>query len=440
MRVVVVGAGIAGIVAATELQAGGADVVVLEASTRLGGRARTVRDVFAGGQYVESGAEWIDTDHERMLRLIAEHGMSLLGAGETWTMIRRMLFRSGRLFGRAEIAELDPHLDEQLGRYEEVLEDIGRGIVDPARPQDHPQALEHDARSLADVAVTAELGSLAQLFQRRNSQGEFAEEPGLVSSLFVAQQRAQMAKFHDGGVRAHRLDGGLDTLIGRMAAGLREGTIRCGEAVHEVRWDHHGVEVVTDRGVDVADRVVLACSLVAVRSMRFDPPLPGPLARAVAELGYGTVTKTATQFDRRTWPAGYATTESVAQRAYEPTIDQPGTHGVLMSYAGGDGGRALADLPEHDRRAIVLDDLRSMYGDLGEVTGGFSRAWSSEPRYGGSYAVYRPGQVTAHWQVLRDPCGPIHLAGEHVATWTGYLEGAAETGERVARRLLGADA
>ncbi|MGZ4725854.1 MAG: FAD-dependent oxidoreductase, partial [Ilumatobacteraceae bacterium] len=67
--------------------------------------------------------------------------------------------------------------------------------------------------------------------------------------------------------------------------------------------------------------------------------------------------------------------------------------------------------------------------------GGFSRAWSSERWFGGSYAVYRPGQVTAFWDVLRRPHGRIWLSGEHVATWTGYLEGAVESGERVASEI-----
>lgn len=68
-------------------------------------------------------------------------------------------------------------------------------------------------------------------------------------------------------------------------------------------------------------------------------------------------------------------------------------------------------------------------------TGAFSRAWSAHPRYGGSYAVYRPGQVTAFWEVLRRPHGRVWLAGEHAATWTGYLEGAVESGESVAGRI-----
>ena len=79
-----------------------------------------------------------------------------------------------------------------------------------------------------------------------------------------------------------------------------------------------------------------------------------------------------------------------------------------------------------------------MHG-LGEAPlGGYSRAWSNQPRYGGSYAVYQPGQVIAHWQVLREPWGRVHLAGEHVATCTGYMEGALESGETVAARIVAA--
>ena len=79
--------------------------------------------------------------------------------------------------------------------------------------------------------------------------------------------------------------------------------------------------------------------------------------------------------------------------------------------------------------------MRVIHGITAPSTGGFSRGLVSGARYGGSYAVYGPGQVTAFWEVLRRPHGRIWLAGEHVATWTGYLEGAVESGERVASEI-----
>ena len=432
MRIVVVGAGMAGLTATRLLSGAGHDVALIEAGSRLGGRARTVRSPFSDGQYVESGAEWVDTHHHRMRALLDRHGMDLQGEGQQWTTIRRWLHRDGRLQSPADLGDA---VFRQLEAFEAIVDDAARAVDDPANPQRCSRAAELDVLSLADAAERAGLGELAGLFQRRDSQGEFAAEPDEVSMLFVAQQRALGRVSHvDGVIRSHRIADGLDTLVHRMAADVAE-SISMNESLVAVQHDADSVIVTTSRRRIQADHVVLACSLVPLRQVRFDPPLPELLHRAIDELGYGTVTKTAIQFAARQWPAGYATTEGVTQRVYEPTVDQPGSPGVLMSYAGGDGGRALADKPVTDRMALIESEMRSIHRLTAASTGGFSRAWSAEPRYGGSYAVYRPGQVTAFWEILRRPQGRVWLAGEHVATHTGYLEGAVESGERVAAEI-----
>ena len=161
------------------------------------------------------------------------------------------------------------------------------------------------------------------------------------------------------------------------------------------------VDSVGDRdiapSVASVDHVVLACSLVPLRSVRFDPPLPELLRRAIDELGYGAVTKTAVQFAERQWSAGYATTEGVSQRLYEPTVDQPGRSGVLMSYAGGDAGRSSAPSSEVDRMNAIESDMRDVHGITAR------RPEASRGRGRGILAtaavtpVYRPGQITAFW-------------------------------------------
>ena len=429
MRIVIVGAGLAGLTAARSLGLRGHNVTLIEASARLGGRVRTVREPFRDGQYVESGAEWIDTHHHRMRALLDRHGMELQGEGQQWTTIRRWLHRAGRLHSTEELGR---EVYRQLDAFEAIVDVASMCVDDPANPQRCESAGELDACSLSGAAERAGLGELARLFHRRNSQGEFAAEPNEVSLLFVAQQRAVSAASGAGeAVRAHRVANGIDTLVQHMAADVAH-CISTGEALLSVAHDSDSVTVATSLRTLQADHVVLACSLVPLRKVPFDPPLLDSLRRAVDELGYGTVTKTAVQFAQRQWPNGYATTESVSQRIYEPTVDQPGEAGVLMSYAGGEGGRALAASSETDRVNVIEADMREVHGITAASTGAFSRAWSAEPRYGGSYAVYRPGQIGAFWEVLRRPHGRIWLAGEHVATWTGYLEGAVESGERVA--------
>lgn len=436
MRVVVVGAGLAGLRATTRLAQAGVGVTLLEGLRRVGGRVRTMRTPFVGGQYVESGAEWVDDDHPKMLELVRRCGAELMGDGMDWTALRRMLFRDHHLYSSDDLRGLEPSLVDDLERYEQAVTDIADGILDPSRPDLHPDAAFHDARSLADLAAELCFGPVTDLLTQRNSQGEFAAERSDVSLLFVAQQRAVGARLGISSTnRSYRVVGGLDQVAAYLAAeaGAR---LSQGEPAMEVSWSNDHVEVVTPRRTIAADHVVLACSLPALRRIRFTPELPPDLACAIAELGYGTVTKTAVQYGARSWPQGFVNTTQPSQRVYEPTVGQPGDTGALMAYTGGAGGHQLAELAEDARIAQVVADQHEMHGFDGVPLGAFSRAWSTEPSFGGSYAVYRPGQVTAFWDVLRRPCGRLRLAGEHVATWTGYMEGAVETGDRVADEIL----
>jgi monoamine oxidase len=399
---------------------------------------RTVHGPFVEGQYSESGAEWVDTIHHRLLELLDRYQVGLLGPGEEWTVIRRWLYWKGQLLSPERIRDADPSIDEQLDRFEDLVEQVALGIEDPASPQLHPSAITVDARSLADVADEAGLGDLARLFKRRDAQGEFAAEPGQVSLLFVAQQRAyHRVMSHGLEVVAHRAAGGFSAVAEGMARDLGA-VVHFGEHAMGVDQDADGVIVHTDQRTLRAHHVVLACSLVPLRRLQWGSPLPESLHAAVHGLGYGTITKTSVQWSRREWPAGYATTSGVAQRVYEPTVDQPGDSGILMSYCGGEGGHEWARRPEHERIELAQSEMRSMHGLAAVALGGYSRAWSNEPRYGGSYAVYEPGQVTRYWDVLRQPWGRVHLAGEHVAMCTGYMEGALESGDAVAARIVDA--
>jgi monoamine oxidase len=198
-----------------------------------------------------------------------------------------------------------------------------------------------------------------------------------------------------------------------------------------------GVVVTTAAGRYAAAHVVLACPFPPLRRVRFEPALPPVLAAAVAELGYGTITKTALQFDERCWGDGsWTTTDGPVQRVYEPTVAQPGAAGILLAYIGGDGARALpADEAERaERVAAGVAELQPC--TAGRPSRRRSVAWHQEPYAGGAYAVYGPGQVTRFWRPLRRPHGPLWLAGEHVATLTGYLEGAARSGAAVAGDIL----
>ena len=446
MRCVVVGAGLAGLSAAESLVAGGADVTLIEAEQRFGGRTRTVHDSYIGGQYAESGAEWVDSIHWRMLDLMQRFDIEKLGTGMQWTTIRRWLYWSGARHVGSDIEKLEAHVFAAIERYEEACEAPAQLMDDPSRPQLHPDAALLDSRSLADLIRESDLGPVGQLFARRNAQGEFASEPDKVSALFVAQQRAfENLEVRRQGIEmlSHRVSGGVSQIAQALGAELSQHsrlTLKLGSALTSVEQTSDGV-IVQGVGADgpfevIADQVVLACSLVPLRNVEFRSEIPAALREAMWGLGYGTITKTAVQFAQREWDTGYGSTDSLSQRLYDPSVDQDGDSGIVMAYCGGDGGRQLALKSETERIESITQDMRTVHQMTSASTGAFSRAWSIEPNYGGSYATYEPGQVTKYWDVLRQPWGRVHLAGEHVAACTGYMEGAVESGRDVADRIL----
>jgi len=446
MRVVVVGAGLAGLSAAESLLAGGAEVTLIEAEQRLGGRTRTIHDSYVGGQYAESGAEWVDSIHWRMLDLMQRFDVETLGERMPWSTIRRWVYWNGLRHTGSDIAKLEPNVIEAIELYENLCEAPAATLDDPSQPHLHSDAEFLDSRSLADLIRECNLGPVGQLFARRGSQGEFASEPDKVSALFVAQQRAfEKSEVQRQGIGnlSSRVKGGVSQIAEALGRDLIQHprlTLKLGCALTSVEQTSDGVVVGCSNSEGrfelAASHVVLACSLVPLRNVEFRSEIPTALREAMWGLGYGPITKTAVQFANREWDSGYGTSDSLSQRLYDPSVDQDGDSGIVMAYCGGDGGRELATKSEAERIDAMTSDMRTIHGITAPSTGAFSRAWLTEPNYGGAYATYEPGQVTKFWEILRQPWGRVHLAGEHVATCTGYMEGAVESGRDVADRIV----
>lgn len=422
----------AGLACALDLDAAGVEVVVVEAGHRPGGRVRTRG--FPSGQVAESGAEWIDSHHIEARRLLKRYSLEREGAGRVWDRRRTTLHIGGERLD-ARTVDLRHGTAADLARYDDAVDALAEGIADPADPTSHPRAEALDARSVSDVMDDLALGAVAHFVVTRSVQAEFACEPDQLSALFLAQQRA----LHRGAAgRAHRVQGGLSALAEAMADDVG-GLVLWGSAVVRVEHGPGGVVVGKDDDGEVhADAIVLTTALPALRRVTFDPPLAPPLGAAIAELGYGTITKVLTSYSRRDWPdASWVTTDRTVQRVYEATVDQPGPGGIIITYTGGDGGRLLGAMPANERHELVRAQVAAVLDVAPEPLAAIhSRAWGAHARYGGAYAAYGPGQVGAFWDVLRRPHGRLHLAGEHTATCTGYVEGAIESGRRAARAVL----
>jgi monoamine oxidase len=437
MDAVIVGAGMAGLSCALALRDAGAQVRVLEAGGRPGGRVRTV--TFPGGQWVESGAEWIDTAHTNVHDLLARYGLEVIGDAAPWWEREAGWVDDERGLLPAEDAWLrDTQIRAEFASYDHAVSLLAAGIADPSRPQDHPDALAIDARSGADLFDELDLGPFARFHITRAIEFEYTCQPDEISALFLAQQRAvELAEeaLH-GEVRSQRVAGGLSQLSAAIAAELGD-AIAFEHQVTRIEHDADSVTVHTAKGSTTAPHAVLTPALPPLRCVEVLPAFEGVFAEAITSLGYGAVTKTFVSYPERRWPFGWAVTQRFLQRVYDATEDQPGGAGVLDAYIGGAGAQALDHLSDAERVKAVRDELVMMIPTLeGLATGGASRAWTTHPRFGGSFSVWMPGQVTAYWEALRTPYGRVRLAGEHTAMVTGYVEGAVASGREAAAAIV----
>jgi monoamine oxidase len=435
--VVIVGAGMAGLTCALDLRDAGADVVLVEATARPGGRVRTV--TFPDGRWVEAGGEWVDTSHDHVHSMLERYDLRAIGDGAPWWARESGWVEDDQgLRPAVDAWAADDAVASELARFDELIDGVAAGIADPSDPVAHPEAAAVDARSVADLFDQAALGPEARFLLDREMAFEYTCTPEEASVLFIAQQRAVMQEEEArvGEVRSQRVDGGLSRLANAMADDLGD-IVRFDSPLIRLAQDERRVVATTTTGIVEASQAVVACPLVPLRQVEVLPAFDGAFGRGVAEVGLGSVVKTFVRASSRP-PFVWAVTPRFVQRIYDATEDQPGGSAVLDSYVGGAGARELVreDAEGAARVARVRRELAGMVPSLAAGLGdGLSQAWSQEPYIGGSFSVWNPGQVTAFWRALREPQGRVRLAGEHVATVCGYVEGAIESGRRVAGEI-----
>ena len=346
-HVVVVGAGLAGLTAAHELERRGFDVTVLEARSRVGGRVRTIRHEFAEGQHAEAGGEFIDTNHLEILRLVRRLGLELEDVRNGWGDREDAVYRDGRRHPYGLVATKP--VRREIDRFWQEIAELAAPL-DPADPVAAGERL--DARSVADFLDDIELEETARFFVEQQAViGEYTVEPTDLSLLFFAALEKLYEDVPESGIEAFRIRGGNDRLPQRLAMSLRSDVI-LGSAVTAVDRSSHGVTVaVGDTRFD-ADYCVLAAPLPALRAVAFEPPLPDELGAAVAGLQYGVAAKTLLQYETRVWRSegftGDTATDLPIGMTWEATDQQRGARGIMIGYTAGARGIAFGSLPPAD--------------------------------------------------------------------------------------------
>ncbi len=452
-RVIVVGAGLAGLAAAHELLRAGHDVTVVEAQDRPGGRIHTIRDSFSDELYAEAGAMFAGGPH--VSRFAQEFGIKFVspGTGSGGSGTFQYVVRGERfpipLGGDGPEpewplpltdAERRMGLDGMWGAY--VMGAVPE-IGNPLEPAWPPEALrKYDDMSFAEYLASRGASPAAISLLRLDVLDMYGQGFESVSALAFLRDWAARRYMEPGGAGGV-IPAGTDRFPVAMAAKLGD-RIRFDTEAIRLEQDADGVRVVCRRGgheeILTGDRLVCTLPFPVVRRLGISPSLPADKRRAIDTLPYSTITRVYLEVDRRLWEErglnGAGWTDGAVPRVLVHPMGRRTTGAVLEAHTGKATGSRLAALPEEERIAFAARELEAFHPGLGEhVEGGTSWAWTEDPWARGGYASFAPGQIFAFLPIIARPEGRIHFAGEHTSRLSTSMDGALESGVRAAEEI-----
>jgi monoamine oxidase len=444
VEVIVVGAGLAGLVAATDLAARGHSVAVLEARDRVGGR--TLNHPVGHGEVVEVGGQWVGPGQDRILARAKTVGVETF---KTYARGAQVLDYAGH---RSRFTGVIPPLpDPDAGDFADLLGTIVAMQSRIARdaPWRSPDAAALDGQTLETFRRAHASTRGARFVFDLAVKAVFAAEPrdlSLLHGLFYLASGSGILYLTStaGGAQDARFHGGSQLVSIRLAERLGRRVV-LGAPVRRVLHGRTGVTAITDAGSWHGRRIVVATSPLLAGDIDYEPLLPALRDGLVQRVPQGSVIKYEAVYPRPFWRAhelsGYSNSDRPPVAFTFDNSPPSGRPGVLLGFVAGADARRLGSLPARSRRHAVVEAFTRLFGrEAARPRALIEHNWSAERWTRGCYAGYFPPGVWSDFgPALREPIGPIHWSGTETAeTFNGYMDGAVRSGERVAREVAAA--
>ena len=446
-RIAIVGAGLAGLVAAYTLRKAGLAAAVYSGDMRIGGRVSTGIGLMGPGLTAELGGEFIDSIHDDMLALIDEFGLETLDLfGPTEIGLRDAYFFNGIHYTAQQVIEAFQPLAARIAADQDAT-----GF--PITFDDHtPEAAAIDRMSLRQyLEAIGATGFVRELLDVAYL-GEYGLETDRQSALnllvLISADTSEGFQIFGASDQRFKIAGGnvslVHALLQRLAAPVHVGHIL--RAIHprgaQYVLTFHGSNGGPSSEI-AADFVILAIPFTTLRQVQIRVPLPPIKLKAIRELGYGASSKLLYGVHSRIWRTQGYNGLSFSDQPFQGTWDnsqvQPGQRGGLTVYLGGEPARAVGGGSIQSHAQHFVPGLNGLFpGFAANLNGRIARAdWPDNPFIQAGYACYHPGQYTTIAGAEFLPVGNLFFAGEHTSLFSqGYMNGAAETGRRAAEGLL----
>lgn len=419
-KVVIIGAGFAGLSAAYYLYKKNIDFVILEARNRIGGRVFSHIMDEKENLVIELGAEWVGNSHERLQNLCNEFGLELQN-----NQFDSHLIYQGRYYKNGE------------WDYSEGWKKKFQSIIDGYPKLTQADKLKLDKmdwwRFLVNNGCEGRDLDLRELLDST----DFGETIRSVSAFAALAEYAESSEKNEMDLK---IKGGNSMLAKKIAAAIGEEKIKLQHKVNRITQNAKaGVTVYCENGqVFKAEKVICTAPTFAVKNIKWEPGLPADQINAMNELQYARINKNPLLFKKRFWKdeSFDMVTDQSPHYFYHATKNQNSKKGVLISYTIGEKAAVVANQSDDWRENMVMQTLKPHFNDAKEE---FERMtnyyWGNDLYSHGAYALYGKGQWFRVMPILKRSHIHTHFAGEHLAEWQGFMEGAINTGEEAAAKI-----
>lgn len=443
-RIVVIGAGIAGLVCTLELMKQGYNVRLLEANSRPGGRIYTMRDQFADGMFCEMGAAFIGAHHSLTLSYARQVGVQLINVP---VPDRSLSYINGRLIidspDEPALWPVSLTAEERMLGYAGMLEKyLKPGLQATGNPflpgWPTKQAVRLDSMTMEQYLKGQGASSGAMKLFEIGYMQMLGDGIRKVSAL----QRLLDLKMASSERSTQTIVGGMDQLPKKLALTLGS-TISYGCAVTHIEQSNKEVTIQFNHSGEAftigCDRVVLAIPSTVLRTIHFSPPLSKEKNEVIQNQLSTSVTRTVIQSRTRFWHnlSSFASVHTDLKIGWllDATFTQTTSRrGLICSYSSGESARELSRAGTINS---AVSEMKQVFPELSNhYEGGTVFSWDHNPYSRGAYAWYKPKQMIRMLPILASEQGRIYFAGDNTSLFPGWIEGAISSALRTVNQIV----
>jgi monoamine oxidase len=435
-KVVIVGAGLAGLAAGHELLKAGHDVQIIEAQHRAGGRIYTLREPFAQGLYGEAGAMRIPRAHELTMAYIEKFGLQtqdfVMGNPQAYVHV-------GGVKRRMADAQANPDL---LG-FETSASEKGKLAGDLWDAAIRPLVARVEKEGWDGVVAEYDQYSVREFLEHEGWSEGLIEMFGLLNNQEAVMNSSFLELFREDGGNYYtnmcEIVGGMDNL---PYAFLPELSSRIRYGARMIAIDQTPDEAVihyqtaAGRFEMRADYAIITVPFPVLRHVEVLKPFSRAKQRAIRQLHYDASAKIFFQTRSRFWETeegiygGGTVTDLAIRNLFYTSYGKETGRGILLaSYTWSEDAQRWGSLPPHERIEQALENVAVIHPQVAaEFEAGASHMWHDDPFAGGAFALFDPGQQTLLHDEIVKPEGRVHFAGEHASNYHAWIQGAFESG------------